>query len=447
MTFFLTTSSTRAVDPPKAEPVSFHRHLRPILQQKCQGCHQPAKKRAGLLLLSYEDAAKGGDNGPLWVAGKPEQSLLINSLKGLKDLKQMPEGEPPLSAEQIALFENWIRQGAKDDTPEQFKKTLVIQGPPKYTQPLTITAMAHSPDGTTLAIAGYREILLHRPDGSELIGRLVGLSERIESLVFSPDGQALLVAGGSAGRFGELQFWDWKKQKLDRSVFPSFDTIYGGAFSADGKRVSFGCADNTARIIESATGKQLVRIEHHLDWVFGTAMTQDGKYIATASRDKTVKVCETATGAFIGNLTTLDPTQPSSNHRGLVKRPGRDECLTGGEDGVPKLYTIQAGGGAGGSLLRRYGKLPGRVEGLAFSADGKFVAAGGVGGAVLVYGADDARQVASLPVPCTIFALSFQPDGKAIAVAGLDGKVRLFSLPDGKAVKEFVPVPIGEATK
>src|SRR6516164_1976504 len=94
MTFFLTTSSTRAVDPPKAEPVSFHRHLRPILQQKCQGCHQPAKKRAGLLLLSYEDAAKGGDNGPLWVAGKPEQSLLINSLKGLKDLKQMPEGEP-----------------------------------------------------------------------------------------------------------------------------------------------------------------------------------------------------------------------------------------------------------------------------------------------------------------------------------------------------------------
>src|SRR6516165_4069763 len=85
--FLVAGPSVQAADPPKDEPVSFHRHLRPILQQKCVGCHQPAKKRAGLLLLSYDDAAKGGDNGSLWVAGKPEQSLLIHSLKGLKDQK------------------------------------------------------------------------------------------------------------------------------------------------------------------------------------------------------------------------------------------------------------------------------------------------------------------------------------------------------------------------
>jgi WD40 repeat protein len=255
------------------------------------------------------------------------------------------------------------------------------------------------------------------------------------------------VAGGSAGRFGELQFWDWKKQKLERSVLTSFDTIYGASYASDGKRVAFGCADNSARIIEPATGKQLVRIDHHLDWVFGTAMTQDGKYVVTASRDRTVKICETATGTFIGNLTTLDPTQPSSNHRNLIRRPGKDECLTGGEDGVPKLYQLQAGGGAGGSLLRRYGKLPGRIEAVAFSADGKMLAAGGVGGTVLVFGADDARQIASLAVPSTVFALSFQRDGKSIAVAGLDGKVRLFNLADGKQAKEFVPVPLTEAPK
>ena len=76
------------------------------------------------------------------------------------------EGEPPLPAEQIELFVKWIAQGAKDDTPEQFKKTLVVQGPPTYTGPVTITAIAHSPDGTALAVAGYREVLLHKPDGS-----------------------------------------------------------------------------------------------------------------------------------------------------------------------------------------------------------------------------------------------------------------------------------------
>src|SRR5262249_60096693 len=99
--FLLPAPLSRAAEPAKEEPVSFHRQLRPILQQKCAGCHQPAKKRAGLLLLSYGDAKKGGDGGTLWVVGKPEESLLIKSLKGTGEQKQMPEGEPPLPAEQI----------------------------------------------------------------------------------------------------------------------------------------------------------------------------------------------------------------------------------------------------------------------------------------------------------------------------------------------------------
>lgn len=434
-----------AADSPKEDPVSFHRQLRPILQQKCQGCHQPAKLRGGLLLTSFDGAAKGGDGGKLWVAGKPADSLLVHSLKGVNGQKLMPEGEPALPAEQIGLFEKWIAQGAKDDTPEQFKRTLVTQEAPTYTAPVTITAMAHSPDGTALAVAGYREVLLHKPDGSELLGRLVGLSERIESVVFSPDGNILLVAGGSAGRFGELQFWDWRKQKLLFSVMPSFDTVYGASFSNDGKLVAFGCADNSLRIIEADKGKQVRKLDHHLDWVFGTAFTLNGKSIISASRDRTVKLCEVDTGALIGNVTTLDPTQPSSGMRQLIRRPTADQCLAGGEDGIPRLYGGEVKGGAGGNLIRTYGKLPGKVESAAFSADGKMLAAGGVGGTVMVYGTDDARQVAKLSVPCTTFALSFQRDGKALAVAGHDGKVRLFNLADGKPLAEFVPVPLTPA--
>ena len=241
------------------EPVSFHRQVRLILQQKCQGCHQPAKLKGKLLLTSYDGFARGGTNGPSWVAGKPEESRVLKHLRGEGDFSLMPEGEKALPAEQIDLFARWIRQGAKDDTPEEFKRTLVTKEPPTYTQPVTVTAMAYSPDGTTLAVSGYREVLLHKPDGSGLQDRLVGLSERIEGIAFSPDGKQLLVAGGSAGRFGELQFWDWKERKLLRSVLPSYDTVYGAAWSADGKRVSFGCADNSARIIDADNGKQVLR--------------------------------------------------------------------------------------------------------------------------------------------------------------------------------------------
>jgi len=424
------------------EPVSFHRQVRPILQQKCAGCHQPAKLKGELLLTSYDGFAKGGTGGPCWVAGKPEQSRVVKHLKGIEDHSQMPEGEAKLPDAQIALFENWIKQGAKDDTPEEFKRTLVTKGPPIYTKPIVITALAYSPDGTALAVAGYREVLLHKPDGSELIGRLVGLSERIETIVFSPDGETLLVAGGSAGRFGEIQFWNWKKQKLVRSVLPSFDTVYGAAFSDDGKRVSFGCADNSARIIDAENGKQLLRIDHHLDWVFGTALS--GKNIITASRDKTLKVCEIDSGALIGNLTTLDPTQPSSSYRQMLRRPKADQVLAGGEDGAPRLFGGQVAGGAGGNLQRTFEKLAGRIEALAFSADGKLIAAGGAGGSAKIYETDSGRVVASLTLPGSVFALAFAPDSKTLTAAGLDGKVHLFSTADGKAVKDFVPVPLGE---
>ena len=59
--------------------------------------------------------------------------------------------------------------------------------------------------------------------------RLVGLSERIESAVFSPDGKLLAVTGGSPGRFGEVQIWDVAAKELKLSVLVTFDTEIGRA--------------------------------------------------------------------------------------------------------------------------------------------------------------------------------------------------------------------------
>ncbi len=460
-----------------SEPVSYHRQIRPILQQKCQGCHQPARNKGGLLLTSYQGGAAGGDNGPAWVAGKPDDSRLLKHLRGADGFARMPEGEPPLSPAQIALFAAWIGAGGRDDTPASVARTLA-DGPPVYERPVAITALAYSADGSVLAVAGYREVLLHHADGTAapsalpglaataagtgrmplhgltfaaaadatrpgrgLIGRLVGLSERIESLVFSPDGQTLLVAGGSAGRFGELQFWDWKKRVLRRSVLPSHDTVYGASFSPDGKRVAFGCADNSARVIDAETGKQLVRIDHHTDWVFGTAISPDGKRVVTASRDRTVKMCEADSATLLGTVTTLDPTQQGGSLRGLVRRPNADQYLVAGEDGAPQLYN----GGVvyNGNLLRNYpARRKGRIEALAFSGDGAQLAAGGASGLLRVYATDSAAVVADLAVPVAVFALAFRPGRPQLAVAGLDGRVRVFELPSGKLVRELVPVPL-----
>ncbi len=211
--------------PPAAPdaPVSFHRQVLPILQRKCQGCHQPAKANGKLNLTTFEALKAGGVNGPLFESGKPDDSSLIENVTGKPPA--MPPNAPPLAGDEVATLARWIAQGGKDDTPPQAKDSIDADHPPVYAAPPVITALAFAPDGQSLAISGYREVLIHRVNGSGLVRRLVGQAQRIEGLTFSPDGATLAAVGGSPGRFGEVQFWDAKDGKLkgasDRRMIPS----------------------------------------------------------------------------------------------------------------------------------------------------------------------------------------------------------------------------------
>jgi uncharacterized membrane protein/mono/diheme cytochrome c family protein len=98
--------------PPAA---SFYaKRINPILDANCVACHGESKVKGGLRMDSYELLMKGGQAGPVIVAGKPEQSLLLGRVTLPPDHNEfMPaEGKPPLKAEEIALIKAWIQQGA-----------------------------------------------------------------------------------------------------------------------------------------------------------------------------------------------------------------------------------------------------------------------------------------------------------------------------------------------
>src|SRR5260370_11256812 len=106
------------------------------------------------------------------------------------------------------IVQRGISRGAKVSPPASARVVIDAEHPPTYTNAPVITALDYSPDGKMLAVAGYHEVLLHKPDGSGILGRLVGMSERIESVAFSPDGKWLAATGGDPSRFCELQIWD-----------------------------------------------------------------------------------------------------------------------------------------------------------------------------------------------------------------------------------------------
>ena len=226
-----------ADDAPKQadQPVSYYEQVRPIFQARCQGCHQPAKSNGDYVMTDFARMVKGGESEEAAIVpGKPDESYLFQLITPTDGQAEMPKGDKPLSQPEIDLIRQWISQNAQDDTPENAKQRYDMDRPPVYTRPPVVTSMDFSPDGKLLAVAGFHEVLIHKADGSGLVARLVGMSERIEDLNFSPDSKRLAVAGGLPERMGELQIWDVRRRKrLDTQRKPvTYDTVYGAALVA-----------------------------------------------------------------------------------------------------------------------------------------------------------------------------------------------------------------------
>lgn len=463
-------------------PVSFYKEIRPILQANCAGCHQPAKAKGDYIMTDFAKLLAGGEEGGAILPGKPDESNLLKVSTPVDGKAEMPPKGDPLHETQLAIIRKWIAEGAKDDTPESARARYDQAHPPQYVTPPTVTSLAYSPDGKQLAVAGFHEVLIHNADGSGIVARLVGLSERIQKVAWSPDGSKLAVSGGSPSREGELQVWDVAKKKLDLSKSITFDTVYGVSWSPDGKQIAFGCADNALRAIDAATGKETLFMGGHNDWVLDTLWSKDGKQVVSCGRDMSVKLTEVATQRFIDNITSITPGALKGGVHALARHPQRDEILIASSDGIPQIYRMNRITvrkiGDNANLIRKFPAMKGRVFGVAFSPDGKTIACGASyegSGAVNLYSSEydstlpdevkkivetvngagkalddwltkDIKQLHAVPVPTSgVYAVAFSPDGKTVASGGQDGQIRLIAAATGQVKKTFPSVPLMKA--
>ena len=111
-TLLLTVGTLASADTAGIE--FFEKQIRPVLVERCYECHSEGGKAKGDLKLDSSDSLrKGGVSGPTIVPGRPDQSLLIKAIRQSGELKMPAKGQP-LSTQQIAAFEEWIRMGAPD---------------------------------------------------------------------------------------------------------------------------------------------------------------------------------------------------------------------------------------------------------------------------------------------------------------------------------------------
>ncbi len=104
--FFITVTRQPAID--------FSADVKPIINRKCISCHGGVNKQAGFSLLFRKEALDTTESGkPAIIPRNPSESEMIKRLTSKDPEERMPYEHEPLSEDEIQIFTNWIKQGAK----------------------------------------------------------------------------------------------------------------------------------------------------------------------------------------------------------------------------------------------------------------------------------------------------------------------------------------------
>ncbi|MGH7173151.1 MAG: c-type cytochrome domain-containing protein, partial [Gemmataceae bacterium] len=443
-----------ALPAPAAEPkVSYRNDVQPILKRHCWACHSSTKPKGKLSLDTVAGMRKGGRTGPLFSAGKPDESLLIEAISGPEP--DMPKKQPPLSMEKIDILRRWIQAGAADDSPAD-KPRLEIKVPATYTFAPAITSVALSGDGKRLAAACRSEVVLIDVEGSAPPRRLPTDCDLLTHVEFSPDGKVLAAAGGTPSQYGEVRFLDPTNGKLLSARRVGKDTLFRGNFAPDSKAIALGGADGAVHVVPVDAKQPIRRFELHSDWVLSVAYTPDGKMLVTGGRDKATKVANAQSGALLrtlDNSTELISGVVADNLFALSA--GRARSLIAYEFKTALVGIQLTGGGNDARPINRRNQYArpletqaGEIHALAISGDHKLAAAAGNFGEVRVYQIANRQRVALIgKVPAPVYAVSLNANGSRLALGSKSGLVQIYELPKGKLLKSLVPVPVASGER
>jgi WD40 repeat protein len=417
-----------------ADGPDFAKDVAPILTKYCTGCHNDADREGKLSLQTHAAMLKGGAKGGVITPGQPELSRLVRVLTGTAKPQMPPEGEERPKPAEIEVLKVWIAAGAIGPMGSAAELTTLVtprirlRGTPK----LPVNAVALSPDGKLIAIAGQGEVELQSLPERKTLARLSSIPGSVNGVAFSADGKQLVTAAGEAGLFGESRIFLIAESSV--SLAKEFrghkDSLYCARLSPDGRLLATAGYDNAIKLWNVADGQELRTLDGHNGAVFELAFRRDGKVLASASGDRTVKLWNVATGERLETL-----KESLKELYSLAFSPDGTRLAAAGVDNRIRIWRItpEAKEGTNPLLVTQFAhETP--ILRLVWSADGQTLASSGEDRLVKLWDADTLtiRQTLQRQTDWAS-GLAISARGDTLVVGRIDGSVSVYPIAPASA--------------